>query len=81
MSGKVREVWLVAVADRGIVAHVHAYADARAASRALAAYLAEFNEYTGPADIRAIRRWLRRHHENLSVEITCQPWKERSPSP
>jgi hypothetical protein len=77
----VKEVWLVAVADRGVVAHVHAFKDAKSAIKALATYLAEFNEYTGPADIRAIRRWLRRHDENLSVEITCQPWKERSPSP
>ena len=81
MSGKVKEVWLVAVADRGVVAHVHGYADAKTAIAALAAYLAEFSEYAGPADIRAIRRWLRRHDERLSVEITCQPWKERSPSP
>jgi hypothetical protein len=81
MSCKMKEVWLVAVADRGIVAHVRAYADAKTAIKALAAYLAEFNEYAGPADIRAIRRWLRRHDETLSVEITCQRWKERSPSP
>ena len=81
MSGKVKEVWLVAVADRGIVAHVRAYTDAKTATRALAAYLAEFNEYAGAADIRAIRRWLRQHDENLSVEITCQAWEERSPSP
>jgi hypothetical protein len=72
MSGKMKEVWLVAVADRGVVAHVHAHADAKTAIKALAAYLAEFNEYAGPADIRAIRRWLRRHDEHLSVEITCQ---------
>lgn len=81
ISGRVKEVWPVAVADRGVVVHVHAYADAKAAVKALAAYLAEFNEYTGPADIRVIRRWLRRHDENLSVEITCQPWKGRSPPP
>ena len=81
MSGKVKEVWLVAVADRGIVAHIRAYSDAKTAIKALAAYLAEFNEYAGAADIRAIRRWLRQHDENLSVEITCQAWKERSPSP
>lgn len=80
MSGKVKEVWLVAVADRGVVAHVHAYADAKTAIAALAASLAEFHEYAGPADIRAIRRWLRRNDENLSVEITCQKWKsEGSP--
>ena len=71
----------MAIADRGIVSHVQAYADAKTAIKALATYLVEFNEYTGPADIRAIRRWLRRHDENLSVEITCQPWKERSPQP
>ncbi len=81
MSGKVKEVWLVAVADRGIVVNVRAYADAKTAIKALAAYLAEFNDYAGPADIRAVRRWLRRHDERLSVEITCQAWKERSPSP
>ena len=81
ITSQMKEVWLVAVADRGVVVHVHAYADAKTAIKALAAYLAEFNEYTGPADIRAIRRWLRQHNENLSVEITCQAWQERSPQP
>jgi hypothetical protein len=81
ISSRVKEVWLVAVADRGIVAHVQAYADAKTAITALATYLAEFNGYAGPANIRAIRRWLRQHDENLSVEITCQAWKERNPSP
>jgi len=81
ISSRVKEVWLVAIADRGIVAHVQAYADAKTAIKALAAYLAEFNDYAGPADIRAVRCWLRQHDENLSVEITCQAWKERSPLP
>jgi hypothetical protein len=81
ITSQTKELWLVAVADRGIVAHVQAYADAKTAIKALAAYLAEFNDYAGPADIRAIRRWLRQHDENLSVEITCQAWKERSPPP
>jgi len=81
MTSQTKEVWLVAIADRGIVAHVHAYADAKTAITALATYLAEFNDYVGPAKIRAIRRWLRQHDENLSVEITCQAWKERRPSP
>jgi len=81
MTSQTKEVWLVAVADRGVVVHVQAYPDAKAAIKALAAYLAEFNDYTGLADIRAVRRWLRRHDENLSVEITCQAWKERSSLP
>jgi hypothetical protein len=72
ITSQTKEVWLVAVADRGIVAHVQVYADAKTAIKALAAYLAEFNEYTGPADIRTIRRWLRQHDENLSVEVTVQ---------
>jgi hypothetical protein len=72
ITSQTKEVWLVAIADRGIVSHVQAYPDAKTAIKALAAYLAEFNEYTGPADIRAIRRWLRQHDENLSVEITFQ---------
>ena len=81
MSSEVKEVWLVAVADRGVVVHVQAYADAKSALTSLASYLAEYNGYKGPANIRAIRRWLRRHDENLSVEITCQAWQERSPQP
>ena len=76
VSGAVKEVWLIAVADRGIVARIQAFADAKAAITALAAYLAENNGYAGRADIRAIHRWLRRHDENLSVEITCQRWDE-----
>ena len=81
ITSQTKELWLVAIADRGVVAHVQAYTDAKTAIKALAAYLAEFNDYAGPAHIRAVRRWLRRHDENLSVEITCQAWKERSPQP
>jgi len=79
MSSEVKEVWLVAVADRGVVVHVQAYADAKSALTNLGSYLAEYNSYEGPANVRAIRRWLRRHDENLSVEIACQAWTERSP--
>ena len=68
----------MAIADRGVVVHVHACADAKSAIKALAACLAENSGYAGPADIRAIRRWLRRHDETLSVEITCRPWQGRS---
>ena len=62
-TASIKEVWLIAVADRGIVAHVRAFASAKAAIKALADYLAEYNGYTGPADIRAIHRWLKRHDE------------------
>ena len=81
MSSEVKEVWIVAVADRGVIVHVKAYADAKTAMTALASYLAEQDGYKGPANIRAIRLWLRRHDENLSVEITCQAWNERRPQP
>ena len=75
ISSRVKEVWLVAIADRGIVAHVRAYADAKDAVTGLASHLSEYSGYEGPSDIRAIRRWLKEHDETLSVEITCQPWK------
>jgi len=75
MSSKVKEVWIVAIADRGVVVHVQAYPDAKSALTSLVSYLAEYNGYKGPANIRAIRRWLSRHDENLSVEITCKAWK------
>jgi len=51
MAGKAKEVWLVAVADRGIVAYVHACADAKTAINALAALL--------DAHRSSVRRWLR----------------------
>jgi hypothetical protein len=70
MASRVKEVWLVAVADRGIVVHIHAYADAKTAIAGLASHLSEYNGYDGPAKIKAIRRWLRQHDETLSVEIT-----------
>ncbi len=76
VSANLKEIWLIAVADRGIVAHIQAFANAKAAITALATYLTEYNGYAGPANIRAIHRWLKRHDETLSVEITCQRWDE-----
>ncbi len=65
-------LWILAVADRGIVAHVRAYPDETAAQRGLAAYLRKYHEYKGPNNAQTVRDWLETHDENLSVEIVHQ---------
>ena len=67
-----KQLWLVAIADKGVVVYTKAYPDENAATNGLAAYLREYHQYDGPDDSQLIHQWLGRHDENLSVSIVCQ---------
>jgi hypothetical protein len=67
-----QSLWIVVVADRGIIAHVHAYNNEADATKDLADYLRENHRYDGIADFIAIYQWLRQNDETLSAEIICQ---------
>jgi len=67
-----RIVWILAIADSGIIAHVSAYYSEAQAEKGLVKYLREYEFYDGPEDMETIYRWLDEHDECLSVEITTQ---------
>lgn len=66
------QLWLLAIADKGIVVYAHAYPNEKAAIEGLIEYLREYHQYQGAGDYQAIRLWLKQHDENLSVEIISQ---------
>lgn len=72
MSAQSQSLWIVVVADRGIIAHVHAYNNEAGATKDLADYLRQNHTYDGKSDLMAIYRWLRQNDETISAEIICQ---------
>jgi hypothetical protein len=64
-----RPVWVLAVADRGVIAHLAVFRKRKDAEEGLVDYLRAYQGYAGPTDRKAVRRWLREHDERLSVEI------------
>jgi len=64
-----RPVWVLAVADRGVVVHLGVFRKRKDAEEGLVDYLRTYHGYSGRSDRKAVRRWLREHDENLSVEI------------
>lgn len=69
MSSERKRVWVLAIADRGIVVHGQAYGRRLQAVQGLAEYLKSNEDYTGPAQMPAISDWLAEHDERLSVEL------------
>ena len=64
-----RPVWVLAVADRGVVVHLGVFRKRKGAEEGLVDHLRTYHGYSGRSDRKAVRRWLREHDENLSVEI------------
>jgi len=64
-----KRVWVLAVADRGIVVHGGAFISRRKAVSGLAEYLRANEGYDGPADRPRISDWLAEHDERLGVDI------------
>ncbi len=69
MSSQRKRLWILAIADRGMVVHGQAYGNRSQAVRGLAQYLKANESYTGPAEMPAISDWLAEHDERLSVEL------------
>ena len=65
-------LFLLAIADHGIVTFAKVFADEPAAQRALAEYLRNNHRYFGRANMQDIIAWLNDHDEYLSVEIIQQ---------
>ena len=72
LDGDAQQLFILAIADRGIVSHVKAFLATAEAENALITYLRDNEAYKGPNDITAAWRWLSEHDERLSVEIVEQ---------
>jgi hypothetical protein len=69
MTARLKRVWVLAVADRGIVVHGGAFRTRRSAIAGLVEYLKANEDYDGPADMPSISDWLADHDERLGVDI------------
>jgi len=65
-------IWLVAIADKGLVAHVSVHASEAAANAALVTALTDYHGYEGGSNVDDLWRWINRRQETLSVEIIQQ---------
>jgi hypothetical protein len=75
------QFYVVAAAERGIVALASAFRSVGAARKELFAYLRRNHGYEGREDIRALRAWLRQHDEKLDVKIVHQMGLKTTGSP
>ena len=64
-----RPVWVLVVADRGVVVHVAVFRKKKDAEEGLVDYLRTYHGYSGRGDSKGVRQWLSEHDERLSVEI------------
>jgi hypothetical protein len=69
MTPNRKRIWVLAVADRGIIVHGGAFSSKREAVHGLAEYLRTNEDYTGPADMPSVSDWLAEHDERLGVDI------------
>jgi len=61
--------WILAIADRGIIAYAEAYLSKKQAEQGLIDYLRKEENYDGPDGISEAANWLAEHDERLSAEI------------
>jgi hypothetical protein len=73
MSVSKRLVWVLAVADKGLIVHAKAFCSKKEAERATCEYLRCYENYDGPDDITRARDWLAEHHERLIVNLCSTP--------
>ena len=62
-------MWILAIADRGVIAYAEAYPSKKMAEQGLIDYLREEENYDGQDDIGEAGNWLAEHDECLSAEI------------
>ena len=76
MLARRRKQWILAIADRGIIAYAEVYPSKKTAEQGLVDYLRQEENYDGPDDISEAAHWLAEHDERLSAEIfpagSCQ---------
>lgn len=71
MTAKQRQLWILAVADRGIITRVRAYSSQALAETAMIKYLRKQYKYAGAKDAASAYAWLR-DHEYVGADIVEQ---------
>ena len=71
-AGRQKKDWVVVVTDKCRFVHVRAYSSKTAAKEGLFEYLREHRVYDGRENLLAVRKWLKKHGERLSVSIVQQ---------
>ncbi len=67
-----RKVWILAIADKGIIAHITAHKSKAEAEKGMVEYLREYEQYDYSDDVDLAYLYLSQHDERLSAEITQQ---------
>lgn len=66
------KLWVLVVADAGVLSHVWLSRSKSGVEKNLLKYLRHYHGYKGKYDIKAAYKWLREHDEYLSVSIRQQ---------
>ena len=69
MLWRKRKQWILAIADKGIIAYAEAYSSQKKAEQGLIDYLRKEERYDGPDEISEAASWLAEHDERLGAEI------------
>ena len=69
MTAQRRSLWVLAVADRGVVVHGGVFRTKRKAVAGLVGYLKANEDYDGPSDMPRVSDWLAQHDERLGADI------------
>jgi len=73
MTARPQRVWVLAVADMGLVVHSGAFRTRRKAVQGLAEYLRVYEGYRGSAEMPSISDWLAEQAQDLGVDIFPAP--------
>lgn len=63
------KIWILAIADKGIIAHAQAYRSKAHAEKGVLEYLRNYERYDGSDEITEAYSWLAEHDERLSIDI------------
>ena len=69
MLARKQKQWILAIADKGIIAYAEAYSSQKKAEQGLIDYLRREETYDGPDEISEAANWLAEHDERLSADI------------
>jgi len=66
-----KPVWVLAVADKGIIVYSRAFSNKKQAEKALTDYARFYESYQGSDDLASVNNWLAEKEERLSVNLCC----------
>jgi len=69
MTARLKSVWVLAVADRGVIVYGGVFRTKRKAVAGLVEYLKANEDYDGPSDMPSVSDWLAEHDARLGADI------------